>query len=151
MKRKAAFASLVFASAGLVAPASAHGTRCGQPFQHFALLTLRTGVSNTDLGFKVPEGKQLQIEYVSAAVRLPSTESRSFFGVGTTAGGVFGWHPLPSQPSHGPNERQTSAMVSLYADGGTTVMFDIGYGSSPDADVLAQYTVTGCLFDASET
>ena len=138
---------LTLAAAGFAAPAAAHGSACARPFQHAGTVVLRAGYSGAVGEFAVPAGKRLQIEYVSAGLRLSNNDGRGAFAIGTSAGGTFAWHPLPVQVGYALSDRQASTAVALYADAGSLVKLEINRASGTALAAVGRYAVTGCLFN----
>lgn len=147
MFRPLIIAALALASACVATPALAHGTFCAQPFQHAGTVTLQVGYSGAVGQFQVPAGKRLQIEYVSAGLRMSTNEGRGAFTIGTRLNGVFGSHPLPILTGYALSDRMASTQVSLYADPGSFVTVEINRGTGTNLPAVGRFTVTGCLYN----
>jgi hypothetical protein len=126
--------------------ASAHGSSCAKPFQYAGTVALNPGYGGAVGEFTVPAGYRLQIEYVSAGLRMGTNEGRAAFAIGTWAGQTFAWHPLPILTGYALSDRMASNEVSLYADAGTLVKVEINRASSTSVLVYGRYAVTGCLY-----
>ena len=126
--------------------AYAHGTSCAKPFQHAGTVALNPGYSGSVGEFTVPAGYRLQIEYVSAGLRMGTNEGRGAFAIGTWAGSTFAWHPLPILTGYALSDRMTSSQVSLYADAGSLVKVEINRASNTNVLAYGRYAVTGCLY-----
>ena len=128
--------------------AVAHGVECGHPFQYAGTVNLAAGNSGSVGEFTVPAGQRLQIEYVSAGIRLSTADGIAAFSVGATAHGVFAWHPLPILRGYAAVDRLTSGVVLLYADAGSLVKLEINRGSGGSAAQagIGQFAVSGCLY-----
>lgn len=137
----------LLAAASLFASnASAHGSSCAKPFQHAGTVALNPGYSGGMGEFTVPAGYRLQIEYVSAGLRMGTNEGRGAFAIGTWAGQAFAWHSLPILTGYALSDRMTSSEVSLYADAGSLVKVEINRASSTGVLAYGRYAVTGCLY-----
>lgn len=125
---------------------SAHGSSCAKPFQHAGTVALNPGYGGAVAEFAVPAGYRLQIEYVSAGLRMGTNEGRGAFAIGTWAGQAFAWHSLPILTGYALSDRMTSSQVSLYADAGSLVKVEINRASSTGVLAYGRYAVTGCLY-----
>jgi hypothetical protein len=99
--------------------------------------TVSTGYATTSATVTVPSGKQLRIEFISSSI-IATTNAQPnvwFTSVTTTAGGVSATTNL--NVGQGYASQNTSQLVRLYADPGSTVT------------VTAQYTVFGPVALAS--
>jgi hypothetical protein len=69
-----------------LAPAAArvHGDACPKPFQATGMVAFPAGYSGVSGQFRVPAGYRLQIEQISAGLRLPSATDTADFRVGAT-------------------------------------------------------------------
>lgn len=132
----------------LATPAFAHGASCATPFQTAGSVLLKPGYSGVVGEFAVPTGYRLQIEYVSAGVRLGTADGRAAFSIATTAGGTSAWHPLPIQAGYTVVDRQTSGEVALYADARSLVKIEVDRGTDTAQETTGRYAVTGCLYPA---
>lgn len=148
MNRKHLLAGLVLATGFAAAPAFAHGDYCAKPFQYAGTVVLKAGYAGNVGEFAIPKDMRLQIEYVSAGLRMSTNDGRGAFAIGTIAGGTFGWHPLPIETGYALSDRQTSDEVKLYADPGSLVKIEFNRASGTNVDAVGRYTVTGCLFKA---
>ncbi len=154
MKTPAFFSLLsIAAMLALVAShdAQAHGDRCNLPFQTSGTIVLEPGFSGSVGQFSVPAGFRLQIEQVSAEIRLVATTDRAGFTIGTVAGGAFAWHNLRSEDGFGAIDRQTSGPVTLYADAKTDVKIAISRISDTTVQANGRYTLTGCLYPVTRS
>ena len=135
-------------AATLFAPAAhAHGFPCAHPFQHTGTVVIGPGFTGTVGEFQVLADTRLQIEYVSASVRLGNAGENAAFSIGTTASGIFAWHPLPVDAGYTAVDRLGSQAVALYGDSGTLVKIEISRGSSV-GEATGRYAVSGCLYRA---
>ncbi|TDK23456.1 hypothetical protein E2F46_11085 [Luteimonas aestuarii] len=147
MFRQLIIATLAVGSACATAPALAHGTFCAQPFQHAGTVTVQVGYSGVVGQFPVPAGKRLQVEYVSAGLRMSTNEGRGAFAIGTRVNGVYASHPLPILTGYALSDRMTSSQVSLYADPGSYVSVEINRATGTNVAAVGRFVVTGCLYD----
>lgn len=138
--------ALAIASASLQAQAT--GFACLKPFQATGTVTFPMRTSTQGIAtFAVPDGYRLQIEHVSAEVRVPSSTGRASFAILTTAGGTAAWQELPILEGFTVFDRQTTGVVNLYADAGTNVSIEIARTASfLISSGSGTYTVSGCLF-----
>ena len=132
--------------------AQAAGFRCLKPFQANGTVSfpLRGGAQGT-ASFPVPAGYRLQIEHVSAEVSVPTSTGRASFAILTTAGGTAAWQTLPILEGSSLLDRQTSGVVSLYADAGSSVRIEIARTSSLwGIGGRGLYNVSGCLIGTTD-
>lgn len=147
MKKHRAFLFLAVMSLAPVA-AHAHGTICDKPFQTAGTIALPAGFSGVTAQFTVPVGYRLQIEQISAGVRLPAATDTADFNIGTTVGGAFAWHNLQVAQGYSIFDRKTFGPVTLYADKGTDVRIAISRITASNPAGTARWAVTGCLYAA---
>lgn len=147
MKMHAAFLSLLALSLAPFA-AQAHGDACPKPFQATGSIALPAGYSGVTAQFNVPVGYRLQIEQISAGMRLPASTDTADFQVGTTVGGVFAWHDLEVANGYSNLDRKAFGPVTLYADKGTDVRISIARITTSYPAGSARWAVTGCLYVA---
>lgn len=145
MKRHAAFLSLL-ALSFLPFAAQAHGDACPKPFQVAGSIALPVGYSGVTAQFSVPAGFRLQIEQISAGMRLPASTDTADFQVGTTVGGAFAWHDLNVANGYSNLDRKAFGPVTLYADKGTDVRISIARITTSYPAGSARWAVTGCLY-----
>lgn len=144
------FRSLSLFSLLAVAPfaAQAHGDACPKPFQATGTMALPAGYSGVTAQFSVPAGYRLQIEQVSAGMRVPATTDRADFQIGTTVGGVYAWHDLEVADGYSVIDRKAFGPVTLYADKGTEVRLALSRITTSYPAGTARWAVTGCLYVA---
>lgn len=128
--------------------ANAHGDSCPKPFQATGNIALPVGYSGVTAQFTVPAGYRLQIEQISAGLRLPSSSDSADFQVGTTVGGVFAWHDLQVGRGYSDLDRKAFGPVTLYADKSTDVRISIARITTSYPAANARWAVTGCLYAA---
>ena len=147
MKMHHAFLLLAVLSLAPVA-AQAHGDACPKPFQTSGSIALPAGYSGVTAQFTVPAGYRLQIEQISAGLRLPASTDTADFTVGTTVGGAFAWHDLQVAQGYSNLDRKAYGPVTLYADKGTDVRIAIARITASYPAGTARWAVTGCLYVA---
>lgn len=113
----------------------AHGDACANPFQ-------------TSGSIALPAGYRLQIEQVSANMRLPATTDRADFQISTTVGGNYATHNLEIAEGYSALDRKAFGPVTLYADKGSTVRIFISRITTVYPAGNATWAVTGCLYPA---
>lgn len=128
--------------------ARAHGDACAKPFQTSGSLAVPANYSGVTGQFTVPAGYRLQIEQVSANIRLPSSTDRADFQIGTTVGGAFAVHNLAVADGYTVFDRKAYGSVTLYADKGSIVSVYITRQGASYPAITAGWVVTGCLFPA---
>lgn len=126
----------------------AHGDACANPFQTSGSIALPAGYSGVTAQFAVPAGYRLQIEQVSAGLRLPATTDRADFQIATTAGGNYAVHDLEVAEGYAAVDRKAFGPVTLYADKGSTVRIFISRITTGYPAGSARWAVTGCLYPA---
>ncbi len=128
--------------------ARAHGDACPKPFQATGSIAVPVNYSGVVAQFPVPAGYRLQIEQVSARMRLSLNSDRAYFQLGTTTGGVFAYHELEVAQGYSSIDWKALGPVTLYADKSTDVrVYFTRMGSSYPA-TTGSWTVSGCLFAA---
>ncbi len=147
MKKHHAFMLLAIMSLTPVA-AQAHGAACARPFQTAGSIAMPAGYSGVTAQFTVPAGYRLQIEQISAGLRLPASTDTADFTVGTTVGGAFAWHDLDVAQGYSTLDRKAFGPVTLYADKGTDVRIAIARITASYPAGTARWAVTGCLYAA---
>lgn len=128
--------------------AQAHGDACPKPFQATGTVAFPVNYSGVTGQFWIPAGYRLQIEQISAGLRLPSATDTADFNVGTTVGGTFAWHELQVGVGYSNLDRKAYGPVTLYADKGTDVRIAISRITTSYPAATARWTVTGCLYVA---
>ncbi len=128
--------------------AQAHGDACPKPFQIAGTVAFPVGYSGVTAQFTVPAGYRLQIEQISAGLRVGSTTDTADFQVGTTVGGAFAWHDLQVGVGYSNIDRKAYGPVTLYADRGTDVRIAISRITSGYPAATGRWAVTGCLYVA---
>ena len=128
--------------------AQAHGDACAKPFQTTGTIALPAGYSGVTAQFTVPAGYRLQIEQISAGLRLPASTDTADFTVGTTVGGTFAWHDLQVAQGYSNLDRKAFGPVTLYADKSTDVRIAIARITASYPAATARWAVTGCLYVA---
>ena len=128
--------------------AQAHGDACPKPFQATGTVAFPVGYSGVTGQFPVPAGYRLQIEQISAGLRVGSATDTADFQVGTTVGGTFAWHDLAVGVCYSNIDRKAYGPVTLYADKGTDVRIAISRITSGYPAATARWSVTGCLYVA---
>ena len=144
MHRTVAMALL---AAGILASGASHanGFACSKPFQATGPITIAVGSSGNVGSAFVPAGYLFQVEYVSAQIRLADTAGRASFAISTTTGGLTAWHELPIQQGYSVFDRQTSGVVSFFADPGSIINVSISRTSATTTVDAGTFTLTGCL------
>ncbi len=139
-----------FAAALALSPwlARAHGDACDKPFQTFGSLAVPANYSGVTGQFTVPAGYRLQIEQVSANIRLALNTDRADFQIGTTVGGTFAVHNLAVAEGYALIDRKAYGPVTLYADKGSVVSIYVTRQGTSYPATTAGWVVTGCLFPA---
>lgn len=128
--------------------AQAHGDVCAKPFQSGGNIALPAGYSGVTAQFAVPVGYRLQIEQISAGLRLPAATDTADFQVGTTVGGVYAVHDLQVGVGYSNLDRKAYGPVTLYADKDTSVRIFISRITAAYPAGNARWAVTGCLYPA---
>lgn len=126
----------------------AHGDACANPFQTSGSIAIPANYSGVTAQFAVPTGYRLQIEQVSANIRLPANTDRADFQIGTTAGGNYAAHNLEVAAGYAESDRKAFGPVTLYADKGSTVRVFISRITTSYPAGSATWAVTGCLYPA---
>lgn len=141
------FAVVALSAAVLLASGQsrASGFTCVKPFQATGPITLGIGISGSVGSAYVPSGYLFQIEHVSAQIRLADSAGRASFAVSTVTAGLTAWHGLPSLQGYSVFDRQTSGVVSFYADSKSQVNVSISRNTPATTVDTGTFTVTGCL------
>ena len=140
--------SLLALSAVVPIAARAHGDACPKPFQATGNIAMPLNYSGVVAQFPVPAGYRLQVEQVSARMRLSLNTDRAYFQLATTTGGVFAYHELEVAQGYSTIDWKTFGPVTLYADKGTDVRVYFTRTGTTYPATTGFWTVSGCLFAA---